>query len=159
MRAEPPLSPLQQRVRETAARMLSRRPLSCKGLGDKLLEKGFPELEVAQTLRWLEELGYLNDREYALWVIRSYRSRGYGPMRMRQELRRRGVSQELCEELLAECGENGEAIDAFLKKKLGGPAADRRELKRAADALARRGFSYEEIRSGLRRYTKLEEWD
>ena len=159
MRAEPLPSSLQQKVREAAARMLSRRPLSCKGLGDKLLEKGFPEPEVAETLQWLEALGYLDDREYAQWVIRSYRSRGYGPMRMRQELKRRGVSQELCEELLSECGENGEAIDAFLKKKLRGPAADKRELKRAADALVRRGFSYEEIRLGLRRYAELEEWD
>ena len=45
------------------------------------------------------------------------------------------------------------AIDAFLAKKLlGADPSDPRALKRAADALARRGFRWEDIKDALRRY-------
>ena len=45
------------------------------------------------------------------------------------------------------------AIDAFLDKKLRGTApGDQKALKRAADALARRGFRWEDIKDGLRRH-------
>ena len=49
------------------------------------------------------------------------------------------------------------AIDAFLEKKLKG-SRDPKEIKRASDALARRGFSWSEISDGLRRYG-MEVWD
>ena len=45
------------------------------------------------------------------------------------------------------------AIDAFLDRKLRGTASgDQKALKRAADALARRGFRWEDIKDGLRRH-------
>ena len=44
------------------------------------------------------------------------------------------------------------AIDAFLQKKLAGSAGDPAALKRAGDALARRGYSWEEVREGLNRW-------
>ena len=46
-----------------------------------------------------------------------------------------------------------EAIDAFLQKKLrGADLTDPKTYQRAANALARRGFRWEEIKEGLRRY-------
>ena len=45
------------------------------------------------------------------------------------------------------------AIDAFLAKKLrGADPSDPKALKRAADALARRGFRWEDIKDALRRH-------
>ena len=140
------------KARETAARMLGRRPLSVKGLGDKLQEKGFSQEVVSETLTWLTERGYLNDEEFARLVIRSYTGRGYGPMRLRQELYRRGVARELADTLVAQAPANEEQIDEYIKKKLRGRQPDRGTKKRVADGLLRRGFSYEEIRRGLDRW-------
>ncbi len=144
------------RARETAARMLGRRPLSVKGLGDKLEEKGFSQRAVSETLRWLTEMGYLDDEEFARLVIRSYTGRGYGPMRLRQELYRRGVGRELADRLVAETPSDQDKIDEYIRKKLRDRTPDRSQRKRVADGLLRRGFSYEEIRRGLERWS-LEE--
>ena len=44
-----------------------------------------------------------------------------------------------------------DSIDAFLRQKLKGAPTDRRELKKASDALARRGYHWSDISEGLRR--------
>ena len=41
---------------------------------------------------------------------------------------------------------------AFLRKRLGWTAPDPKDLKRASDALARRGYGWGEINAALRRY-------
>ena len=53
---------------------------------------------------------------------------------------------------LSRAEDHAPAIDAFLAKKLMGKTPDRKELKKVADALARRGFSWAEIDEAIRRY-------
>ena len=100
----------------------------------------------------LERLGLLNDAEYARTVVRHYSAKGYGPYKIRDELYRRGVARELWEDALAETADPCAAIDAFLRQKLKGAPTDRRELKKASDALARRGYHWSDISEGLRRW-------
>ena len=101
---------------------------------------------------WLERLGLLNDAQYARDVARWCGEKGYGARRVRDELFRRGVPRELWDEALEERGDSREAIDGFLAQKLKHWSGDQKELKRAADALARRGFSWSEISEALGRY-------
>ena len=77
---------------------------------------------------------------------------GGGPGRIQEKLREKGVPRELWDEALEELPEAAGQIDAFLAGKLRGRVPDPREKKRLSDALARRGFSWGEIRSAwLRR--------
>lgn len=147
-------------VRERALRLLAGRPMSRKELVDKLTarprnpEKGpLCDAETAgQAADWLEGLGYLNDKEYARMVAEHCAARGYGPARAREELRRRGVPREHWDTALEGMDDPAEAIDAFLRKKLrGAELSDPRVRKRLSDALARRGFRWEDISAGLRR--------
>ena len=46
---------------------------------------------------------------------------------------------------------------SFLASRLRGGEDDPKQIKKVSDALCRRGFSWEEIRSGLRRYGAQEE--
>ena len=64
------------------------------------------------------------------------------------------------EEALTQAEGNTEAIDAFLQRKLrGAELSDPKVRRRAADALARRGYRWEDISAGLRRYgAEPEEW-
>ena len=102
---------------------------------------------------WLEELGYLDDAQYGRTVAGHYASKGYGPSRIREELYRRGVSRECWDAALEDLEGPEEAIDAFLEKKLrSAEPSDRKALKRAADALVRRGYRWEDVHAGLRRW-------
>ena len=154
------------RVKEKALDLLSARPRSRKELMDKLTarprdrdrEPLATEEEAQAAAAWLEELGYLDDRAYARSLAEHCSAKGYGPAKLRDELYRRGVPRDCWEEALAAAEDPAEGIDRFLRHKLKGEAGDPRALKRAADALARRGYRWPDIKDGLRRYgTEIEE--
>ena len=72
-------------VKEKALRLLSGRPMSRKELVDKLTarprdkeKEPVPEELAEEAADRLEELGYLNDAEYARTVARHYAAKGYG---------------------------------------------------------------------------------
>ena len=149
-------------LREKALSLLSRRSYSRQELLDKLTarKKGEGELppgrrEAAEAVAGrLTELGLLDDGAYALAVARHCAAKGYGPGRVRQELYRRKVPREYWEEALAQGEEEDAAplLDAFVAKKLRGEVPDRAALKRVSDALARRGYRWEDISAALARY-------
>ena len=138
--------------KEKALSLLARKPQSRAELGRKLEQWGAGEEEREAICGRLEELGYLNDGQYAALVVRHYAARGYGEKKLRDELYRRGVPRALWEDALDQLEGPEGAIDAFLAKKLSGAPDDPRAVQRAADALARRGFSWSDIREGLRRW-------
>lgn len=151
-------------VRSKALDLISSRPMSRKELTGKLTARrprgkdgqerppfATPE-QAAEVADWLEELGYLNDAEYAKTVARHYSAKGYGDRKLRDELFLRGIPREYWEEALQEAQDPGEGIDDFLQKRFRGRTPDQKELKRASDALARRGYRWNEIREGLNRY-------
>lgn len=138
--------------KERALRLIGARPLSKKMLYDKLVEKGEMPENAEEAVEWLSELRYLDDVQYAGMVARHYAAKGYGAQRIRSELYRRGVDKALWDEALEALPETEDKAYALLCRRLGGEKPDRAELKKATDALCRRGFSWDEIRSAVRRY-------
>ena len=127
--------------------------MSRRELERKLAGWGAGEEEQAAVCDRLEELGILNDAQYAQLVVRHYSAKGCGERKLRDELYRRGVPRDLWEEALTQAEDPAEAIDAFVAKKLKGAAvSDPKELKKVSDALARRGYSWSDISEALRRY-------
>ena len=124
----------------------------------KLREWEAPEEEIAALCDRREELGYLNDAEYAARIVRHYSAKGFGEKKLRSELYRRGFPRDLWDSALEQAEDPAEAIDAFVAKKLAGKTPDRKELKKVSDALARRGYSWSEIRDALSRY-ETEDWE
>lgn len=147
-----------ENFRSYALRVVTDTPKSRKMLLKTLEEKNC-QLEQAEKIAdWLEDIGLLNDGRYAADVVELYVRKGYGKRKIRDELYRRGVPRELWDEALEQIEEdNASAIDAFLEKKLKG-SHDPRDIKKASDALARRGFAWPEISDALRRYG-MEVWD
>ena len=138
-------------TRAAAARMVGRRALSKEELQRKLIQKGASEEDASDAAGWLEDIGAIDDAGYAAMLALHYGERGYGPGRVREELRRRGIDRELWEDALAELPEPEEAIAAFLQRKAG-DLSDRLEVKRLTDALLRRGFQWGDICNALRRF-------
>ncbi len=138
-------------LKHKALDLLTRKPQSRRELERKLGEWGAGEEETQAICIRMEELGFLNDAAYAEQVVGHYAARGYGVRKLRDELYRRGVPRDLWDEALARADDPARAIDAFLQKKLAGAQPDRKELKKLSDALARRGYGWEDIRNAIGR--------
>lgn len=141
-----------QQRKEKALDLLARKPQSRRELEKKLAEWGAAEDEVQTVCDRMEQLGYLNDAEYAARVVRHYSAKGFGPGKLRDELYRRGVPRDLWQEAMDQAEDPAQAIDAFVAKKLAGKTVDRQSLKKVSDALARRGYRWPDINDALRRY-------
>lgn len=129
-----------------------KRPHSEKELRDKLTQKGASEEDIETVVALCVDYGFVNDQEYAGMIVRHYAASGYGPGRIRMELRRRGVPQELWDEALEELPEGTDAIDRLLAARLRGKdLSDRKERDKAANALFRKGYSWDDIRAAMER--------
>lgn len=147
-------------LKEKALELLTRKPQSRKELERKLKEWEATEEEQAAICDRMEELGYLNDASYASLVVRHYSAKGFGEKKLRDELYRRGVPRDLWDGALEQASDPAEAIDAFAAKKLAGKHPDRKELEKVSAALARRGYSWSDIRDALGRYgTETDDFD
>ena len=144
-------------ARVTAANMIGSRALSKKELTRRLVKKGSDETDAQAAADWLEDIGAVNDAQYAAALVRHYGGRGYGPARVREELRRRGVDRALWDEALEEMPETAEILDQLIRKKCRGELSDPREKKRVSDALLRRGFAWSDVKAAMGRYTEIEE--
>jgi len=138
-----------------AAGFVSRRAMSKRELEDKLLRKGEDRETAAAAALYMEELGAINEEEYAKSIVRTYSNKGYGPGRVKEELRKRGVPRALWQECLEEMPDPEEAIDRYITSHVK-DVTDEKLLKRTADALYRRGFQWSDIKSGLRRAADME---
>ncbi len=145
-------------ARERAVRIISAAPVSRRELQSRLVRKGETEEHAQQAVQWLDELRLLDDEQVALQVVRSGAAKGYGAARIRQMLYEKKIPKELWDGALAALPPREEAIDEFLRRRFCGAKPDQKELKRATDALLRRGHSWSDIRSALERYAPEEEF-
>ena len=139
-------------ARDKAVEYLSHRPMSCRELKDKLIQKGEDEAVADYCVSWLLEQGFLDDARYAGMVVRHYAGKNYGAARIRGELSRRGIPRELWDEALGEAPEADDKLDRFIATHLKDPE-DRTQIQKVSNALYRRGYSWDQIREALRRYS------
>ena len=121
-------------------------------LREKFLRKGTDPAAAEEALFWLQDHRYLDDLRYASAIVRHYSKKGYGEQRIRSELYRRGIPREFWDEALQELSGTEEQIDRYLRSRLKDPS-DREEVRKLTAALARRGFSWDEIRSAFGRFS------
>lgn len=140
-----------------ALRLLNARDYSEARLREKLRGKGFDETDIDAALGQMVSEGWVNDLRFAERFAESALACGryYGP-RLRQEMRRRGLSPELVSEVLGRVlGEHDQAeeVRTIIDRRFSGfsySTASDREKRRAAGFLQRRGFSLSVIMAGLR---------
>jgi regulatory protein len=137
-----------QRAYVFALRALGRRDHSEAELRRKMIYRGISAGVVDDIIDKLTQSGYLDDRKFALrWAESAVRNgKGYG-FRLRYELSRRGIAEdvasEVAERMMAEYDE-GEAVKDLVARKFAGFAAqsaDDRQKRRIMGYLQRRGFS------------------
>lgn len=134
-----------------ALRIINARPMSREELRKRLVEKGETPENAEECAEWLCQMGLINDAEYAGSVVRHYAAKGYGASRIKQELRRHGLSRELWDEAMSQMPEQDEYLARFLRSRLTDPG-DRAQVKKVSDALFRRGYSWDQIKHALNEF-------
>ena len=138
-------------VRTKAAELIGKRAMSRRDLERKLQEKGASQAEARYAAEWLEAIGAINDADYAAILVRHCAGLGYGPARIREKLREKGVPRELWDEALDQAPDSAWQIDRFLAAKLRGRAPEEAEKRRLTSALLRRGFAWGDVREAWSR--------
>jgi regulatory protein len=140
-------------VRLAALDILARREHSAHELREKLQAR-FPELRfdtlIQPVLERLREEGLQSDLRFSEAYVHYRGSRGVGPLRIAQELRRKGIDRTLLREVLHATIDWEERCREVLRRKFqvgaGAPTAERARWMRF---LAQRGFDSEQVRAVL----------
>lgn len=143
------------RTRRRAARLAASRPISEGELKAKLVQKGESAENAAAAAKRLVSAGAVDDAACAESVVRRCAAKGYGPAEVKRRLAAAKIPRELWDEAMEGLGDQTETIDRLLKARI--RTGDKQELARAGEYLARRGFSWDDIRSALRRYGEISE--
>ena len=138
----------QMSAKMRAVRIVSASSVSKRDLEERLVRKGEDPMQAREAVRWMEDLRLVDDRNTAEQVVHSCISKGYGLQRAKQALYEKRIPKEYWEEALADYPDQMERIVSFLRSRLG-EDPDQKEVKRAVDALLRRGHSFQHIRAGL----------
>jgi regulatory protein len=118
-----------------ALHFLGYRARSRREVRDRLRRYGYGEETVGGVIGRLEELGYLDDEEFARTAARE-KARRYGPRRVSADLRRSGVDAELAEDVVEEEFAERSEVEAARS------AAARRYNRGRSDAEARRVYGF-----------------
>lgn len=138
----------QMSAKMRAVRIVSASSVSRRDLEARLVRKGEDPQQAKEAVAWMEDLHLVDDRATAEQVVSSCISKGYGLARAKQALYEKRIPKEYWDEALADYPDQTEKITAFLKSRLDADS-DEKQVRRAVDALIRRGHSYGTIRRAL----------
>ena len=135
-----------------AVRIVSASSVSRRDLEQRLIRKGESEAQAKAAVEWMEDLNLLDDRETARQIVSRCAAHGYGISRAKQMLYEKKIPKGLWDDALEDYPDQTEHILKFLELKITDPA-DQRQVKKAIDALLRRGHSYGDVRRALSQMT------
>ena len=131
-----------------AVRIVSAASVSRKDLEERLVRKGEDPEQAREAVQWMEDLHLVDDRNTAEQVVHSCISKGYGLARAKQALYEKMIPKQYWDKALEDYPDQQEKIEDYLRSRLDG-SSDQKEVKKAIDALMRRGHSYGTIRRAL----------
>jgi len=149
-----------RRAHDAAIRLLAARPRSTAELRDRLRRAGVPAGTATTVIADLASVGYLDDLEFArAWIRNRLAVRPCGLLRLRVELREKGVASALIEQAIREV--DGEEDAAAAEDRRARELVARRlrayarltsdaRVRRVAGLLERRGFAAHTIARVLR---------
>ena len=131
-------------VRIVAASNVSKRDLE-----ERLIRKGERPDQAKKAVAWMAELELVDDAKTAAQVVAQCARKGYGIARAKQALYEKRIPKEFWDEALVDYPDQSEHIMDFLRSRLT-ESGDAAQVKRAVDALLRRGHNYSDIRRCLK---------
>ena len=124
---------------------LSRREHSSKEIFQKLSPRVESKELLEEEIEKLQADGLLSDERFAESFFQSRKNRGYGPLRIRNELKQRGVGDQIFYPLSNEIEWSEFALEALRKKVSGNMPTETKEILKLKRFLNYRGFDFKDI--------------
>ena len=131
-----------------AVRIVSASNVSKKDLEQRLIQQGEDPQQAKKAVQWMSDLDLVDDAKTAQQIVGSCIRKGYGISRAKQALYEKRIPKEYWDDALSDYPEQSDKILEFLRSRLR-DTSDPKAVKRAIDALIRRGHSYGQIRRAL----------
>jgi regulatory protein len=138
-------------ARCSAVECLTRREYASEELRNKLKRKGFEQSVIDCVLIQLREDNLLSDERFVESFVRTQSNKGYGPLRIQQELQKRGLSGEWVKDLL-----KSHQVDWMTHARIArekhfgyGVPQNQREFAKQVRFLQNRGFTEAQIHSSF----------
>ena len=132
--------------------LLARRDYPRAQLAQKLAQRECSPEVTAKVLDQFESDGYLSDRRFVEAQVRQRFEQGQGRRKIEYELRQKGVSNSLIEEMLsaAEVEPKQVALTYYRRRYGEVVAEDQKERAKRMRHMAGRGFGFDEINYAMR---------
>lgn len=131
-----------------AVRIVAATNVSCMDLQQRLIRKGEDPKKAKEAVQWMSDMSLVDDQRTAEQIVYRCIQKGYGKSRAKQALYEKRIPKEYWDAALENYPAQTDAIVSFLRTRLG-DGYEEKDLKKAIDALLRRGHSYGDIRRGL----------
>ena len=131
-----------------AVRIVAASSVSKRDLEHRLIHKGEDPMQAKQAVEWMSDLHLVDDAKTAAQIVDRCIHKGYGLSRAKQALYEKRIPKEYWEDALAEYPDQTDKIVEFLRSRLKAGCQER-DVRRATDALLRRGHSYQQIRRAM----------
>jgi regulatory protein len=142
------------RAREYALRLLEYRERSEQEIEERMARKNYDERLIKSTIKSLKNHNLLNDRRFARMWAESCLRRSYGRWKVQSDLNKKGIDEEIVEEVLRESYSKVDEVQialALIQKKWPFLKEEKNTLlRRVSDFLKRRGFPFEVIAEVIR---------
>ena len=134
-------------IRNKAMDLLARREHSAEELRQKLKSRDFDETSISTVMRQLQSEGLQSDICFTEAYIRQRFDAGMGPLKIRFELRQRGIDDAIAETFLDPLSDRWEESMKRQRERRFGETIpeDYAERMRQARFLQNRGFSPESV--------------
>ncbi len=147
MRAKKPV----QSAKQAAVRFLSRRDHAEQELQQKLLARGYEQAAVDEAVALCQDYNWLDDARFAERLLNNGIAKGWGLLRIRQEMEFKGIHEEVIRQLFED-----DEFDWFehardvAKKKYGDITMETdKEKARRLRFMQSRGFDFEQVKYAL----------
>ena len=136
-----------QSIRNTAMNLLARREHSANELLQKLKLRDFDQSDILPAIEELQADNLQSDVRFTESFVNQRVNAGYGPIKIRHELRQKAVAEELVDSFLEKFdGEWQERLLQQKMRKFGAEIpADYSQKMKQARFLQNRGFSRESV--------------
>lgn len=131
--------------RQYALRKVAAQAMLSMQLRDALKERGVKPQIIAPIIDEFQQSGYLNDDDWIASYVRVQKLKKAGPQAIFQKLRMKGVPEELVKSHLQEDNPQDRIKQLIATKYSGRNLDDYKERQKVIAALARKGYSFDDI--------------
>jgi regulatory protein len=138
------------KMRERALSWLLNRPHSKREFADYLRRKKSEPALSEQLEKQFTQKGYLDDSNYARWLVDIRQRAGKSNRAIRAELYKKGVGRDIIETVLdSQPADEEERLRSLIAKKAKLPRYQK-EPQKLAQYLVRQGFDYQSVKQSLK---------